>query len=126
MRGVAWLFAVVAVAGAVVWLMVARRSDAGSERLLADLSADIERGSLADLGRAQAVGRRMAFDNPHDREAASRWAFASAALAADYGLDTSRETADALARVGSSGAPDNASVIAASARALDLLHAGDR
>ncbi|HMF43495.1 MAG TPA: tetratricopeptide repeat protein [Polyangia bacterium] len=125
-RGVAWIFAFAAVAGGVVWLLVSRRSDAGSERLLADLSADIERGSLADLGRAQAVGRRMAFSRPHDREAASRWAFASAALAADYGVDTSRETADALARVGGADSTDPASVIAAAARALDLLHAGDR
>src|SRR5204862_1981692 len=51
---------------------------------------------------------------------------ASAAPAADYGVDTSRETADALARVGSTAPADGASVIAAAARALDLLHAGDR
>src|SRR6185436_17872442 len=54
------------------------------------------------------------------------WAFASAALAADYGVDSSRETADALARVGSTASDDTASVIAAAARALELLHAGDR
>jgi tetratricopeptide (TPR) repeat protein len=126
MRAAAWVFAFAAVAGGAVWLYVSRRSDAGAERLLADLTADIERGGVADLGRAQAVGRRLAFSNPRDRDAAARWAFASAMLAADYGVDTSRETADALARVGAGAPTDAASVIAASARALDRLHAGDR
>jgi tetratricopeptide (TPR) repeat protein len=126
MRAAVWVFAFAAVAGGAVWLFVSRRSDAGSERLLADLTADIDRGGVADLGRAQAVGRRLAFSSPRDREAAGRWAFASAMLAADYGVDTSRETADALTRFGASPPTDPASVIAASARALDRLFAGDR
>ena len=126
MRAAAWVFAFAAVAGAVVWVLVSRRSDAGSERLLADLTADIDRGGVADLGRAQAVGRRLAFSNPRDRDAAARWAFASAMLASDYGVETSRETADALGRVAATAPPDAASVIAAAARALDRLHAGDR
>src|SRR4029079_19764536 len=112
--------------GAVVWVLVARRSDAGSERLLADLTADIARGGIAELGRAQAGGHRLAVSNPRDRDAAARWAFASAMLAADYGVDTSRETADALGRVAATAPPDAASVIAAAARALERLHAGDR
>ena len=105
MRGAAWILAFTVAAGAVVWLLVSRKGNAGNERMLADLTADIERGGIADLGRAQAVGRRLALANPRDRDAAARWAFANATLAADYGLETSRETADALARVGST-APD--------------------
>jgi hypothetical protein len=126
MRAAVWILAFAAAAGGAVWLFVSRRSDAGSERLLADLTADIDRGGIADLGRAQAVGRRLAFSSPRDREVAARWAFASAMLAADYGVDTSRETADALGRVTPTAPPDAPSVIAAAARALDLLHAGDR
>ena len=122
MRGAAWVLAFAVAAGAVVWLLVARKSNAGAERMLADLTADIERGGIADLGRAQALGRRLALANPRDREAAARLAFANATLAADYGVDTSRETADALARVGPT-APHGRrpSVIAAAARALDRL-----
>src|SRR2546428_403183 len=60
MRAAAWVFAFAAVAGGVVWLLVSRRSDAGTDRLLADLTADIDRGGVADLGRAQAVGRARA------------------------------------------------------------------
>ena len=126
MRGAAWVLAFTIAAGAVVWVLVSRKGNAGNERLLADLSADIERGGITDLGRAQAVGRRLALSNPGDRDAAARWAYANAALAADYGLETSREIADALARVGSTAPDDPASVIAAAARALDRLHAGDR
>src|SRR5215510_11007350 len=106
MRAAVWVFAFAAVAGGAVWLFVSRRSDAGSERLLADLAADIDRGGVADLGRAQAVGRRLAFSSPRDREVAARWAFASAMLAADYGVDTSRETADALTRFGAAAPTD--------------------
>src|SRR5678815_3661942 len=126
MRAALLIFAFAAAAGGAVWMLVSRRSDAGAERLLADLTADIERGGVADLGRAQAVGRRLAFASPRDRDAAARWAFASAALAADYGVDSSRETAEALARVGSTASDDTASVIAGAARALEMLHAGDR
>ena len=118
--------AFVAVAGVAVWLLLDRKSHAGAEHMLADLTADIERGGVADLGRAQAVGRHLAFANPRNRDAAAGLAFASATLAADYGMDTSRETADALARVSPTAPPDAASVIATAARALDRLHAGDR
>jgi tetratricopeptide (TPR) repeat protein len=126
MRGLAWILAFAAAAGVAVWLLVSWRSNAGSEPLRADLAADVDRGALADLGRAQALGRRLALANSRDREAAARWAFASAALAADYGVDTTRETADALAHFGTAPPNDAASVIAASARALDRLYVGSR
>jgi hypothetical protein len=126
MRGAAWVLAFTIAAGAVVWVLVSRKGDAGNDALLADLTADIERGGIADLGRAQAIGRRLALANPRDRDAAARWAYANAALAADYGLGTSREIEDALGRVGSTASEDPASVIAAAARALERLHAGDR
>jgi tetratricopeptide (TPR) repeat protein len=126
MRGVALVLALAIAAGVGVWLLLSGRRSEGAERMVADMTADIERGGLADLGRAQALGRRLVLGNPRDREAAARWAFAAAALAADYGVDTSRETADALAAVGSGAPSDGASVIAAAARALDRLFAGDR
>jgi tetratricopeptide (TPR) repeat protein len=126
MRGLALVLAFALAAGAGVFALVSSRSNAGAERMLADLTADIERGGIADLGRAQALGRRLALTNPRDREAAARWAFAAATLAADYAVDTSRETADAQTRVGATTANDEASVIAAAARALERLHAGDR
>ena len=126
MRGAAWVVAFVAVAGVAVWLLVDRKSNAGAEQMLADMTADIERGGVADLGRAQALGRHLAFTNARNRDAAAGLAFTSATLAADYGMDTSRETADALVRVGATAPGDAPSVIAAAARALDRLHAGDR
>ncbi|HEY7372791.1 MAG TPA: tetratricopeptide repeat protein [Polyangia bacterium] len=126
MRGVVLIFGLAIAAGVAVWWWLSWRRDTGSERMLADLSADIERGGIADLGRAQALGRRLALADPGDREAAARWAFAAATLAADYGVDTSRETAEALARVGAPAPADAPSVIGAAARALDRLYAGDR
>ncbi len=130
MRGAVWILAFTVAAGGAVWWLLSRTSNAGAERMLVDLTADIERGGIADLGRAQALARRLALAHPRDRDVAARWAFVSAAMAADYGLPTSRETAEALARVGASasGSPDAdaASVIAAAAQALDRLHAGDR
>ena len=111
MRAAVWVFAFAAVAGGAVWFLVSRRSDAGTERLLADLTADIDRGGAADLGRAQAVGRRLAFSSPRDRDAAAHWAFASAMLAADYGVDTSRYQAKVVMNIGSTyQVPDDSQV----------------
>jgi hypothetical protein len=127
MRGVVLIFALaVAAAGAGLWWLVSSKRDAGAERMLADLTADLDRGGIADLGHAQALGRRLVLANPRDREAAARWAFAAAMLAADYAVDTSRETADALASARSGAPSDATTVIAGSARALDRLYAGDR
>src|SRR5262249_22198922 len=67
-----------------------------------DVGADIQRGTLADLGRAQALGRRLVLGAPaeDDAEAAAALAFVSAVLAWDYGLDTDGEADAALARAG--------------------------
>jgi hypothetical protein len=127
MRGVALIFALaVAAAGVGIWWFVSSRRNASAERMLVDLGADLERGGIADLGHAQALGRRLVLDNPRDRDAAARWAFAAAMLAADYGVDTSRETADALAAAGPGGGSEGTAAIAGAARALERLHAGDR
>ena len=130
MRGAAWILAFAVAAGAVVWLLVSRRSDAGADRMLADLTADIDRGGIADLGRAQALGRRLALANPRDREAAARLGVRRR----DAGRRLrARHLARDGGRAGAHGghprvdrASDDASVIAGAARALDRLHAGDR
>ncbi len=126
MRAAAWVFAFAAVAGGVVWLLVSRRSDAGADRHARRPDGRHRSGRHRQSGAGAGGGRRLALSSPRDRDAAARWAFASAMLAADYGVDTSRETADALGRVSATAPPDAASVIAAAARALDRLHAGDR
>ena len=41
MRGAAWVVAFVAVAGVAVWLLIDRKSNAGAEQMLADMTADI-------------------------------------------------------------------------------------
>jgi hypothetical protein len=84
----------------VVWLLVSRRSDAGADRMLADLTADIDRGGIADLGRAQAWETAARARQPADREPRPVGVRRHGTLAADYGVDTSRETADALAAHG--------------------------
>ena len=58
-----------------------------------DLAADVDRGTLTDLARAQLRGRRLVVSNPQDRDAAGLLAFADAALAVDYGLPTAAEAA---------------------------------
>ena len=134
MRGAAWILAFAVAAGAVVWLLVSRRSDAGADRMLADLTADIDRGGIADLGRAQALGRRLALANPRDREAAARLGVRRRDAGGRLrGRHLARDGGRAGAHGGygasqgaSDGASDDASVIALAARALDRLHAGDR
>ncbi len=128
MRGAAWVVAVSLVAVAAVYLLVARRGRDDGRRLRSDLSAALERGSFADLGRAQALGRRLVVSNPQDRQAAAELAFADAMLAVDYGLETAREAEEALAgaRADEAGGSDDSTLgLALAARALARLRAGD-
>jgi len=132
MRGAALVLALAAAAGMAVWLLVWRKGSAGDDQMYVQMAGDIERGGLADLGRAQALGRHLVLANPRDRQAAAALAFTSAMLAIEYGLDTAAETAEALAHVdgkgskGNAGDDDDPAVIAAAAHALSLLQAGDR
>src|SRR5436190_806595 len=123
MRGAALVLVVMILAAAAAsWLVRAgtRREATGLE---ADLAAAIERGTLADLGRAQVIGRRLVLHDGAAGGAAAGLAFACALLAVDYGAPVLDEAAAALARV----PPGDASAgIAASAEALVALGGGDR
>ncbi|MES1166258.1 MAG: hypothetical protein ABUR63_10895, partial [Verrucomicrobiota bacterium] len=123
----AWVLAVTLAAGGGLYLLLARRGQADERRLQADLALAVERGTLADLGRAQALGRRLILSHEHDREAAAALAFADAMLAVDYGADTAGEAERALAGagLGADGADDAPGAMAAAARALVRLRAGD-
>ncbi|HXJ19364.1 MAG TPA: hypothetical protein VMT03_03955 [Polyangia bacterium] len=128
MRGAAWVVAISLVAGAAVYLLVARRGRDDGRRLRADLASALERGTFADLGRAQALGRRLVVSNARDRQAAAELAFTDAMLAVDFGLETAREADEALAgaRAEETGAADDATIgLALAARALTRLRAGD-
>jgi tetratricopeptide (TPR) repeat protein len=124
MRGAPLVLAILAVGGIVVSGLVATRRNASAEGLRADLAADLERGALGDLGRAQAVGRRLVLADAGDREAAAALAFANAVLAVDYGLGTTQEAAEALAHAGAGHAGPSAGM-AAAAEAMLALRRGD-
>ena len=128
MRGAGWVVAITFVAVAAVYLLVARRGRDDGRRLRSDLSGALERGTYADLGRAQALGRRLVVSNAGDRQAAAELAFTDAMLAVDYGLETAREAEEALAgaRADEAGSADDATVgLALAARALARLRGGD-
>jgi tetratricopeptide (TPR) repeat protein len=128
MRGAAWVVAITFVAGAAVYLLVARRGRDDGRRLRADLTSALEHGTFADLGRAQALGRRLVVSNARDRQAAAQLAFTDAMLAVDYGLETAREAEEALAgaHADDAGTADDSTVgLALAARALIRLRAGE-
>ena len=96
----AWVLAVTLAAGGGLYLLLARRGRADERRLQADLALAVERGTLADLGRGQALGRRLVLSHGADRDTAAALAFADAMLAVDYGAETADEAARALAGAG--------------------------
>jgi tetratricopeptide (TPR) repeat protein len=127
MRGAAWVLVIAAVGGgAVAWLVHSRRG-AVDRQLDADLAAALDRGGIADLGRAQALGRRLVLGAGAGRAEAAALAFADARLAADHGVATAIEAEEILARF---HLPDRrndaANAMAASARALLAARGGDR
>ncbi|HVU53129.1 MAG TPA: hypothetical protein VHL80_20740, partial [Polyangia bacterium] len=67
------------------------------------LSAEIDRGSLVGLGRAQAIGRRVVLSDPDDRESAALLAFAGGLLATEFGQATINEAESAAARAEAPG-----------------------
>src|SRR3954451_25359540 len=122
MRGAALVLVVMLLAaGAASWLVRAgtRHEATGLE---ADLAAAIERGTLADLGRAQVMGRRLLLQDGA-AGAAAGLAFACALMAVDYGAPVLDEAAAALARV---APPESGGGVAASAEALVALGTGER
>jgi hypothetical protein len=126
MRGAALVLALMTVAAAGVSLLVSHRRGREAAGLEVELAQAIERGSLADLGRAQALGRRLLIAAPDDGEAAAALAFANAVLASDYGLYTDSEAEAALERVAGRQLTEAGAATAGAARALIALRRGDR
>jgi tetratricopeptide (TPR) repeat protein len=127
MRGAAWVLAIAVVGGGTVTWLVHTRSGAVDRQLDADLAAALDRGGIADLGRAQAVGRRLVLGAGGGRSEAAALAFADARLAIDYGVPTAPEAEEVLARFGlPDGRSDGPSTMAASAKALLAARNGDR
>lgn len=111
---------------AVTWLISSRR-EAGAARMRAQVLADVERGGISELARAQVMARRLIVTNPDDAETGAALAFADAILAVDYGLDTGREAKALLARhSGAIGTNDVVTGMLVAARALIHVAGGDR
>jgi len=118
---------VVVVLGAGTALLVASRRGAHEERMRSDLARDVAQGGLAGLTRAQARARRLMLADPSDREAVATLAFANVVLAVEYGLDSAGDVPGLLGRGREPpGTTEAVTGLAAAARALWLLHAGDR
>jgi len=127
-RGTAGGLAVIAILALGTSLLVRWKMRGDQGHLRALLSAEIDRGSLVGLGRAQAIGRRVVLSNPEDRESAALLAFTGGLLATEFGQATINEAESAAARVEPAGAPPDgsaASAIAGAARALVALRRGD-
>jgi hypothetical protein len=129
-RGTAGGLAVIVVLALGTSLLVRwkMRGDRGHMRGL--LTAEIDRGSLIGLGRAQAIGRRVVLSDPDDREAAALLAYVGALLATEFGQATINEAESAAERAAPGGAEGGsdasaASVIAGAARALVAQRKGD-
>ncbi len=132
MRGAAWVLAIAVVGGGTVASLLHARRGAVDRQLDAELGAALDRGGIADLGRAQALGRRLALGAGGGRSQAAALAFADARLAIDYGASTAAEAEETLVRFGlldgrADGLSDGStSAIAASAKALLAARNGDR
>ncbi len=127
MRGAAWVLAIAVVGGGTVGWLVHARTGTLDRQLDAELAAALDRGGLGDLGRAQAVGRRLVLGAGGGRAEAAALAFADARLAIDYGATTAPEAEAILARFRlPDGRGDGASALAASAKALLAARNGDR
>jgi tetratricopeptide (TPR) repeat protein len=126
-RGTAGGLAIIAVLAVGTSLLVRwkMRGDEGHLRGL--LSAEIARGSLIGLGRAQAIGRRVILSDPDDAESAALLGFASALLATEFGQATINEADSAAARAElvATTHDSGARVIAEATRALVSLRRGD-
>jgi tetratricopeptide (TPR) repeat protein len=128
-RGTAGFLAIITLmaVGTSVLVNWKMRGDTGHLRAL--LAAEIDRGSLVGLGRAQAIGRRVVLADRDDAESAAALAFAGALLATEFGQGTVNEAESAAARAEKAGAasPNSAAAaIASAARALVALRKGDR
>ena len=127
MRGAVWVLAIAAIGGGAVGLFVHARRSTIDRQLDTEMSAALARGGIADLGRAQAVGRRLVVGGGGGRAEAAALAFVDARLAVDYGLPLAAEAQEVLAHAGlPDRRADDAAAMAASAKALLAARNGDR
>jgi tetratricopeptide (TPR) repeat protein len=127
MRGAVWVLAMAIVAGGAVALLVHSRRSAVDGRLDAELAVALDRGGIGDLELAQAIGRRAVFGGGAGRGGAAALAFADARLALEYGVSTTAEAEEALARFDHADArQDTAFALAQSAKAMLAARTGDR
>jgi len=127
MRGAAGVLAIAVMGGGIVAWLVHAHGDAADRQLDAELAAALDHGGLTDLGRAQAVGRRLVLAAGGGRSEAAALAFADARLAIDYGVSIAPEAEEILARFGlPDGRSDGPSTMAASAKALLTARNCDR
>ena len=126
-RGTAGGLAVIAILALGTSLLVSWKMRGDASHLRALLTAEIDRGSLVGLGRAQAIGRRVVLADPRDAESAALLAFTGALLATEFGQGTINEAESAAALAEQNGATgaSPAAPIAGAARALVALRRGD-
>jgi len=126
-RGTAGGLAVIAILAVGTSLLVSWKMRSDANHLRALLTAEIDRGSLVGLGRAQAIGRRVVLADSTDPESAALLAYAGALLATEFGQGTINEAESAAALAEQDGAVGTSPVapVAAAARALVALRKGD-
>src|SRR5215831_2969425 len=98
MRGAVLVLAIATVGGGSVAALLHARRGAVDRQLDAELGAALDRGGVAELGRAQALGRRLVLVAGAGRAEAAALAFADARLALDYGAATAAEAQEILTR----------------------------
>jgi hypothetical protein len=127
MRAALLVLAIAAVGGGSLAALLHARTGAVDRQLDADLAAALERGGVADLGRAQALGRRLVLVAGGGRPEAAALAFADARLALDFGAGTTAEAEEILTRFSlPDDRQDAVAAMAAGAKAMLLAHSGDR
>src|SRR3954468_1459812 len=116
-RGTAGGLLVIAILAVGTSLLVSSKTRRDRDRLRALLSAEIDRGSLFGLGRAQAIGRRVVLSDPKDAESAALLIYTGALLATEFGQGRVNEAESAAAHIeetaGSAAATEAGSIAGA-------------
>lgn len=125
-RGTAGGLAVIAVLALGISLLVSWKRRSATRQLRGLIAAEIDRGSLVGLGRAQVIGRRVVLAGGDDAESPALVAFASALLATEFGQGTINEVEFAAARAEEGLGDRPAPAASMAARALVALRKGQR
>jgi hypothetical protein len=128
-RGTAGGLMVIMVLAVATSLLVSWKIRGDRAHLRGLLTAEIDRGSLVGLGRAQAIGRRVVLADPDDAESAALLIYTGALLATEFGQgrvnDAEAAAALVYTKTDAAGADTPAAAIAGAARALLALRKGD-